>query len=148
MPKHRKNEGQAVLELALVLPIFLILLIGIFDFGRALHCWSNLNHQCVQAARAGTKRINPLVARNAFSSTTHASLNEVQQEFWKYRSPLMPESEYSNLTFTGVGANDQTVEVKASFNLSLYTPVLGPLVGGDQKSGALTIHAAARERKE
>lgn len=148
MLKKQKQSGQAVLELALVLPVFLILVIGIFDFGRALHCWSNLNHQCVQAARVGTKRINPLIARNVFSSTTHPAISDVQKEFWRYRSPLMPEADYSNITFSGVGTNDQTIEVKASFNLSLYTPILGPLVGGDQKSGALTIHAAARERKE
>ncbi len=148
MTKIQKKSGQAVLEMALVLPIFIIILIGIFDFGRALHCWSNLNYQCVQAARAGTKRINPLIARNVFSSTTHPGITEVQAEFWRYRSPLMPEPEYSNLSFGGIGTSDQTVEVRASFNLSLYTPVLGPLVGGNQKDGALTINASARERKE
>lgn len=148
MLKKQKNSGQAVLEIALVLPIFIILLIGIFDFGRALHCWSNLNYQCVQAARAATKRINPLIARNVFSSTTHPGITEVQTEFWRYRSPLMPQSEYTNLSFAGIGTNDQTVEVRASFNLSMYTPILGPLVGGSQKDGALTINAAARERKE
>lgn len=143
-----KKNGQAVVEMALVLPIFIVLLIGIFDFGRALHVWSNLNHQCVQAARAGTKRINPLIARNVFSTSTHPPLEELQTEFWRYRSPLMPQDQYSNLTFSGVGTNDQTVEVKASFNLTLYTPILGSVIGGEKGSGALTIHASAQERKE
>jgi hypothetical protein len=148
MQKQANKRGQAVLEMALVLPIFIIILIGIFDFGRALHCWSNLNYQCVQAARAATRRINPLIARNVFSPSTHPGLDEVQQAFWKFRSPLMPETSFSNIVFSGIGTADQLVEVKASFNLSLYTPVFGSLVGGTSKDGALTIHAAARERKE
>lgn len=148
MINSKKNSGQAVLEMALVLPIFLILLIGIFDFGRALHCWSNLNYQCTQAARTATRRINPLIARSVFSSTTHPALEEVQSAFWNNRSPLMPEASYSNLTFTGVGTAEKNVEIKASFALSLYTPILGSLVGGTSKDGALTIHAASRETKE
>jgi Flp pilus assembly protein TadG len=143
-----RKSGQAVVEMALVLPIFIFVLIGIFDFGRALHTWSNLNYQCVQAARAATKRINPLVARNAFSATTHPPLSEVQQAFWQFQSPLMPRSNYSNITYTGIGNSNRTVEVKASFNLKLYTPVVGSLVGGEKKESGLTIHAIAKENKE
>ncbi|MGM0599572.1 MAG: TadE family protein [Candidatus Rifleibacteriota bacterium] len=145
--KLRKN-GQALVEMALVLPIFIFVLIGIFDFGRALHAWSNLNYQCVQATRAATKRINPLIARNVFSPSTHPPLSEVQNAFWKFQSPLMPKENYSNVTFTGVGTNDKTVEIKASFTLSLITPFIGSLVGGQNKDGGLTISASASETKE
>lgn len=148
MITNKKRTGQAVVEMALVLPVFIVLLIGIFDFARAFHCWSNLNHQCVQAARAGTKRINSLIARNVFSATTHPDIEEVQKEFWRYRSPLMPEDKYSNIAYTGIGTADREVEVRASFNLSLYTPLLGGLIGGSSKDGALTINAIAKDRKE
>ncbi|GAB4270977.1 MAG: hypothetical protein Kow0029_08300 [Candidatus Rifleibacteriota bacterium] len=144
----KRNRGQAIVEMALVLPIFIFMLIGIFDFGRALHAWSNLNYQCMQAARVATKRINPLIARNVFSSTTHSSLSEVQEAFWKNRSPLMPQENYSNIVFNGVGTSNKTVEIGASFNLTLYTPLIGALVGGENGNGALTIHAVARETKE
>ncbi|MFZ5952011.1 MAG: TadE family protein, partial [Candidatus Rifleibacteriota bacterium] len=125
MKKLRK--GQAVVEMALVLPIFIFLLIGIFDFGRALHTWSNLNFQCMQAARAATKRINPLIARDVFGVNTHPDLTEVQAAFWKNRSPLMPQDMYINPTFTGIGTNAREVRVSASFKLSLYTPLVGGL---------------------
>jgi hypothetical protein len=148
MLKNKVRKGQAIVEMALVLPIFIFLLIGIFDFGRALHAWSNLNYQCMQAARAATRRINPLLARNVISPTTHPNLNEVQTAFWKFRSPLMPQDSFTNLSFSGVGNNSPTVEIKASFNLTLYTPLVGALVGGSNKQGALTIHASARENKE
>lgn len=143
-----RKKGQAIVEMALVLPIFIFLLIGIFDFGRSLHVWSNLNYQCMQATRAATKRINPLIARNIISPSSHPSLSEVQAAFWNYRSPLMPQDKYTNVTFIGVGTSDATVEVRASFNLTLYTPMVGALVGGENGDGALTIHASARENKE
>lgn len=145
---RKRNRGQAIVEMALVLPIFIFTFIGIFDFGRALHVWSNLNYQCVQAARTASKRIHPLIARNVFTSTTHSTLDEVKAEFWKYQSPLMPKNQYSNVTFTGVGDTSRNVEVSATFNLTLYTPILGRLVGGSSSNGALQISAVAKERKE
>jgi hypothetical protein len=60
----------------------------------------------------------------------------------------MPKDDYSNITFAGVGTGDKTVEIKASFNLSLITPFIGSLVGGQNKDGALTISASASETKE
>lgn len=149
MHRHRKKVGQATVEMALVLPLFLFTLIGIFDFGRAMHIWTTLNYQCIQAARTATKRIYPLVARDMFTSSTHAPVDSVRTVFWKFRSPMMAESDYSTVELSGVGVNGlDTVEVKAAFNFSPITPLLGSILGGDAKPGAITIHASARERKE
>jgi hypothetical protein len=145
----KRNKGQAIVEMALVLPIFIFMLIGIFDFGRALHAWSNLNYQCIQAARAGTRLKRKLVgAGNIIAPSLYPTMDDVQKAFWKYRSPLMPQDKYANLSFSGVGTTNKTVEIKASFNLTLYTPVIGSLIGGNNKSGGLTIHASAMETKE
>jgi Flp pilus assembly protein TadG len=148
--KRKRRSGQAVLELALVLPIFLFVLLGIIDFGRAMHCWSNLNHQCVQAARVATKRTFLLVAPDIYGSSTHTPLTDVQSAFWQARSPLMPEADYQGVTFTGAGTTDRVVEVSARFTMSLYTPIFGRIIGGTSPSGSsgLTISAVAREHKE
>ena len=149
MRKNRK--GQAVVELSLVLPIFLLVVIGIFDFGRALHCWSSLNHQCVQAARAASKRSNQLIARNLFLSTTHTSLAEVKKVFWNSRSPIMSENDYDTINWenTGIGTNTDTVTVSASFNLTLMTPFIAKMINnGCDRDGAIKLHASATEKKE
>ena len=154
MRKNRK--GQAVVELSLVLPIFLLVIIGIFDFGRALHCWSSLNHQCVQAARAASKRSNQLVARNLFLSTTHTSLADVQKIFWSSKSPIMGQDDYDSIDWsatgigaTGIGANTDTVTVSASFNLTLMTPLISKMISnGSTKDGCIKISASATEKKE
>ena len=147
MKKNRK--GQAIVELSLVLPIFLLVIMGIFDFGRALHCWSSLNHQCVQAARAAAKRTNQLVARNLYTSTTHTSLDTVKKTFWDSRSPMMAEADYEGVKFDKVGTFADSVTVSASYNLTLITPFLSSVVnGGATKSGAMLLSASATEKKE
>jgi len=47
----RGDRGQALVETALVLPLVLILLVGIFDLGRAAFLSGTLNH----AVREGTR---------------------------------------------------------------------------------------------
>ena len=156
MIQHKKQKGQAVVEMALVLPIFLLVIIGIFDFGRALHCWSTLNYQCMKAARAATRRIGSyqLVGRNVFSADTHMKLGQEQNidgvwdVFWKYKSPLMSEENYQNLVFEGVGTGTRNVTISSSFQLTLITPMLGSLVGGSNGDGAITINASVTEEKE
>jgi Flp pilus assembly protein TadG len=148
MQIRQRKKGQAIVEMALVLPIFLFLIIGIIDFGRALHVFSNLKYQCVRAARTASKRIHPTIARNAYTSTTHASLADTQAAFWNFRSPMMPEANYKNVVFSGVGTSNRTVAVSASFDLELFTPVMGALIGGENNSGAITINAQAEEAKE
>ncbi len=49
----RKKKGQAILELALVLPIILIIFCAIVDFGRILHASTQLNLVAQEAVRLG-----------------------------------------------------------------------------------------------
>lgn len=39
----KKENGQSVVEMALVLPVLLLLLVGIIDFGRVFYYYSHLN---------------------------------------------------------------------------------------------------------
>ena len=165
--KKSLNRGQAIVEMALVLPIFILIIIGIFDFGRVLHCWATLNYQCVRTARASTRRINPLLTGNAMIPSAFPALAEVATVFNQYRSPMMAADSYidqntatykdafgSDVTVnvhfsqTGIGTNAKSVLIKAAFTLDLITPLVGKLVGGENKPGAITIHAYAIESKE
>lgn len=47
----KKENGQAILETALVLPVILILFCGIVDFGRILYASSHLNMVAQEAVR-------------------------------------------------------------------------------------------------
>ena len=47
------RRGQALVEFALVLPIFILLLVGIFDFGRAIYAYNTISNAAREAVRVG-----------------------------------------------------------------------------------------------
>lgn len=48
---HRKSRGQALAEFALVIPVFLLLLYGIIEFGRYVYTVQILNNAAREGAR-------------------------------------------------------------------------------------------------
>lgn len=55
----RREEGTAMVEMTLALPLLLILLLGILDFGRALNYWLDENNLAAQGARWAAVDRNP-----------------------------------------------------------------------------------------
>ena len=51
MQRVRSEHGQTLVEFALILPILLVLVIGIFDFGSAFNSKNDLNFLANTAAR-------------------------------------------------------------------------------------------------
>jgi Flp pilus assembly protein TadG len=51
---HRRTAGQSLVEFALLLPILALLLVGVFELGRAFHVLITLNNAGREAARFGT----------------------------------------------------------------------------------------------
>jgi hypothetical protein len=48
------TRGSEIAEAALVLPIFFMLMLGIYWFGRAFNVYSTINHAALEGARAAT----------------------------------------------------------------------------------------------
>jgi len=55
----RGQEGQALVEYALVLPLMLVLIFGILEFGRAIHYWIDSTHLANEGARYAAVNRNP-----------------------------------------------------------------------------------------
>ena len=51
MKVWRRSSGQALVEFALVFPIFMLLLVALVDFGRGIYAYNTIS----QAAREGTR---------------------------------------------------------------------------------------------
>jgi len=49
--KLRREDGQATVEFAIVIPLLLLLVVGIFEFGKAFNYWIDLNHLSNEGAR-------------------------------------------------------------------------------------------------
>ena len=60
----RREDGVAMTEFALVLPVFLLLVAGILSFGRVFFYWIQANHLANETARWAA------VDRNPYAPTT------------------------------------------------------------------------------
>jgi hypothetical protein len=60
----RRNDGVAMTEFALILPIFMVIVAGMLGFGRVFFYWIQANHVANETARWA------IVDRNPFAPTT------------------------------------------------------------------------------
>ena len=49
--KSRRDRGQGLVEIALVLPVFLLIVLGTIDFGRAIYIYSVMSNGAREGAR-------------------------------------------------------------------------------------------------
>ena len=63
--KHAREPGQAMVEFALVLPIFAILFFGVIDLGMGIYKWNGTSQAAREIARAAS--VHPCVDPNACS---------------------------------------------------------------------------------
>lgn len=52
-PRPGREAGQSTVELALVLPILVLLVFGIAEFGRVIHAYLTIEHAAREGARLG-----------------------------------------------------------------------------------------------
>jgi Flp pilus assembly protein TadG len=111
------RRGQALVEFALVLPILLILLLGILDFGRAVAAYNSVSNAARSAVRVAIVDQNPDVVEAAAEQEA-AGLNPLTVEF----DP-------------NVNADDPCVEtvcltsVEVTYQYVPATPIFSNLVG-------------------
>ena len=51
---HRGSQGQSLVEFALLIPILALILVGVFDLGRAFHALITISNAAREGARYGT----------------------------------------------------------------------------------------------
>ena len=51
MNRKRRDGGQALVEFALIFPIFMLVLLGIFDIGRAVFAYNTITNSAREGAR-------------------------------------------------------------------------------------------------
>ena len=53
MKRHLREKGQSLTEFALLLPLLLLVVCGIFDFGRIFYAYMHLNLAAQESVRLG-----------------------------------------------------------------------------------------------
>ena len=103
-----RSDGQALVEFALVLPIFLFVVIGIFEFGRAITYWHDLNNTAQVAARYAVVNRYPGCPGNCCS-------------------PDFKTWAQSDLNSSGL-RNDASTNVRVCYNPQLLEPLSPPAI--------------------
>jgi len=134
---RKREDGQSLVEFALVIPIFLLVLFAIVDFGMAFHAWITIANSAREGARMGSVHA-PAATIEQRVRTTSDSLNQ------------------DNLSVTVTNADDQggqpgeSVVVDVSYSYSLITPLadLLSMVSGGSIPETLTLDSLADMRLE
>ena len=135
----RETEaGQSLVEFAMVLPLFLVLLFALVDFGRAFYSWMVITNAAREGARAGAVQKDwPAMQTAIYDSMCNP-----------YPDSCAVDTTKLTLTPTGVnGARGSQVTVQIAYAFSYATP-LGDLValigGGALATPTLSAYSAMR----
>ncbi|WP_273834373.1 TadE/TadG family type IV pilus assembly protein [Guptibacillus sedimenti] len=110
----KSEKGQSMVEFALVLPILVMLLFGIIDFGRIFHTYLAIDHASREAARTASIGENDA----AIVSTAVASASSIHLTAGQVAvSPGGTKSSGSDVTVT------------ITYPISFLTPVVSNLTG-------------------
>ncbi len=93
-PNARATRGQALVEFALVIPIFLFLLVALFDLGRAVFSYNTLTNAAREGARmAIVNQDKATIIERAKAQTAIVELNDpsVSVGFWQMATDGTPD---------------------------------------------------------
>ena len=134
---RRKNgeKGQALVEFTLLVPIFLLLLFAIVDFGMGFHAWITVTNSAREGARLG-----------AVSAAQTDIVDRVYQT-----ADLPNESTQMTVTVTNAqGQPGESVVVAVDYDYDLITPLAGLIqfFSGNVIGPPLTFSSTAEMRLE
>jgi Flp pilus assembly protein TadG len=110
--KDNKERGAAAVEFALLAPVFIMIILGIVEFGRAYNVQTSLTNAAREGARA-------MAINNNQGTAILAAKNSVAQ--------LTPALVDGNITFSAANCAVGTqMTVTISYRLSTITGVAGP----------------------
>ena len=111
--KLHNKKGQSIVELALILPILLMLLFGILEFGRVYGAYMMIHH----SARDGV-RVSAVGGTNT----------EVQTAVQGSTTALEQDDLTISITKTGTGSRGDIVTVTVGYDITLIAPLIGIVV--------------------
>jgi len=137
--KLRNSEkGQALVEFTMILPIFLMLLFGLVDFGRGFYTWLLVSN----AAREG--------ARIAAVQSDNATIDQRIYDSFCDNYPSSCGLSPSKLTISKTnvqGPRGEPVEIDLSYDFDYATPIgdlIAILSGGTLTAPTITAHSSMR----
>src|SRR5687768_204082 len=141
--KTNSERGAALLEVAMTLPLVLLVAVGIFEFGRAYQTWQIVTNAAREGARIAV-----------LPGTDDEAVEDRVQEY--LAAGLLPEAESADVTIErdteiGIGAGTASaskVQVDYPFTFIVLQGVANLVVEGSTAGQPLTMTTSATMRNE
>lgn len=143
-PGRSGSGGQALVEFALVFPIFALLMLGLVDIGRYVYVSNTVNEGAREGARVGSV--------SGFTQDCPGVTSRAQciQQVAVGRMASLPSTTVLSTCVhsTGIGPESlpadncgpgDTLTVTLSTPFSFFTPLIGSLIGSPTLTGQATI---------
>ena len=151
--RRHRTHGQALVEFALVLPMFAMVLFGIIDLGRYVYSLNSMNEAAREAARAGSVALRPAQC-NALTRTVCVqtvlksrltgvpiALGNVQVYCQRKSGGVLPDqtAEPPIDNCSGTWRSDDLMRVRVTQNFTLVTPLIAQFIGNVQMRGEAQV---------
>jgi Flp pilus assembly protein TadG len=135
----RRTRGQALVEFALVLPIFLVILFGIIDLGRYVYTANALGNGAREGARAASVSIRPSPICDGLSRFACAEAVVGSQSWGVPGAAITPavscwrapagSSALTEITSSSQCTTGDFLRVGTSTEFTLVTPLIAQFLG-------------------
>lgn len=138
MRKAIKLKGQSLVEFALLLPLFLLLVLGLFEVGRAVFYYAVLNNAVREGTRVaivqsdcdlrvgnnctnGYRDANPVTCTAANATANIRTCAEVANKLFNLTELNDPARTTTTINHTNNPAGEPSVHIRIDF---LYAPIV------------------------
>ena len=128
--RRRDARGQSLVEFALILPLFVVILVGLFDGGRLVFDYNTVNNAAREGAREAT--VNQTLSEIQDRAAQHAVALAIAPAdvYVDYRLASSPTVESSCDSAVGTPQIYGCLAVvRVSYSYTAATPIIGALVG-------------------
>lgn len=141
--RQKNDRGAALIEMALTLPLLLLLSVGVFEFGRAFQTWQVLTNATREGARVA---VLPGTSDTAVSTRVTDYLEAGQLPAASFASILITRDVVISIGGTDTSASRVTVNYP--FEFMVLQPVAGLVVPGTDVGEPITMSVSATMRNE
>lgn len=115
-----RERGQALVEFALILPVLVLILMGVFDFGRAFFAYNAISNGAREGARYGVIYPDALDLDGPPYDENTIQGKAVAQTF------ILDEVD---VQVSGGASRGQPITVTVTYGFHAITPVIGRIIG-------------------
>jgi Flp pilus assembly protein TadG len=137
------ERGSAMIEAAITIPMLLLLMVGIFEIGRAFQTWQVVTNAAREGARMS---VTPGSDPDTAKALVHQYLTDGQ--LINGAAAAVSVNKNSSIVVNGTTVGASLVTVDYPFQFIMLQPIASLIVPGTTTGQAVTMRATALMRNE